>query len=173
MAARSRIETIPTTSAPSITGRWRKLWSSMVLRASSVDESGVTGHQIMPALTFGAGRLSLLYYDLREDVSRIFGPYVDEFPMFTTASIDVILSEARKYRLSLILAMQYLDQLDTKLLGAVLGNVGNLVVFRVGAQDAAFLGRELAPVSSTPDPSEYQKTNEFESRLHESGRSCA
>ena len=44
--------------------------------------------------------------------------------------------------------MQYLDQLDTKLLGAVLGNVGNLVIFRVGAQDAAILGRELAPVFS-------------------------
>ena len=46
---------------------------------------------MMPALIFGAGRLSLLYYDLREDVSKVFGPYVDEFPMFTTASIDVIL----------------------------------------------------------------------------------
>ena len=53
--------------------------------------------------------------------------------------------------LALILVMQYLDQLDTKLLGAVLGNVGNLVVFRVGAQDAAVLGRELAPVFTGED----------------------
>ena len=47
--------------------------------------------------------------------------------------------------------MQYLDQLDVKLLGAVLGNVGNLVIFRVGAQDATVLGRELAPVFSGED----------------------
>jgi hypothetical protein len=89
--------------------------------------------------------------DQRPEQRRDFYCYVDEFPMFTTASIDIILSEARKYGLALILAMQYLDQLDTKLLGAVLGNVGNLVVFRVGAQDAAVLGRELAPVFSGED----------------------
>ncbi|MDO8496817.1 MAG: type IV secretion system DNA-binding domain-containing protein [bacterium] len=89
--------------------------------------------------------------DQRPDKRRDFYCYVDEFPMFTTASIDIILSEARKYGLALILAMQYLDQLDTQLLGAVLGNVGNLVVFRVGAQDAAVLGRELAPVFSGED----------------------
>jgi type IV secretory pathway TraG/TraD family ATPase VirD4 len=77
--------------------------------------------------------------------------YVDEFPMFATASVDVILSEARKYRLCLILAMQYLDQLDPKLLGSVFGNVGNMVIFRVGAKDAAILERELAPVFSRED----------------------
>jgi hypothetical protein len=77
--------------------------------------------------------------------------YVDEFPMFATASIDMILSEARKYRMSMVLAMQFLDQLDSKLLGAVLGNVGNLVVFRVGAKDAPILEREFTPVFSRDD----------------------
>ena len=89
--------------------------------------------------------------DLPPHERREFYCYVDEFPMFTTASIDIILSEARRYGLALILAMQYLDQLDPKHLGAVLGNVGNLVVFRVGAQDAEMLGRELAPVFSSED----------------------
>lgn len=80
---------------------------------------------------------------------RDFYMYIDEFPMFATASIETILSEARKYGLALILAMQYLDQLSSpKLLGSVLGNVGNLVVFRVGAKDAAILAREFEPVFS-------------------------
>ena len=89
--------------------------------------------------------------DQAPDDRRDFYFYIDEFPMFATASIETILSEARKYRLALIMAMQYLDQLDTKLLGAVLGNVGNLVTFRVGAKDAPFLAREFAPVFSSDD----------------------
>ena len=83
--------------------------------------------------------------DQAPDVRRDFYCYVDEFPMFATSSVDTMLSEARKYRLNLILAMQYLDQIDTKLLASVLGNVGNLVIFRVGAKDASLLARELTP----------------------------
>jgi hypothetical protein len=97
------------------------------------------------------GLAALSRSDQTPEARQDFYLYIDEFPMFATTSIDTILSEARKYRLSLILAMQYLDQLDTKLLGAVLGNVANLVIFRVGAQDAATLGRELAPVFSEED----------------------
>lgn len=82
---------------------------------------------------------------------RDFYFYIDEFPMFTTASIETILSETRKYGLALILAMQYLDQLSPALLGSVLGNVGTLVVFRVGAKDASILAREFAPVFSAED----------------------
>lgn len=89
--------------------------------------------------------------DLAPEKRRDFYCYIDEFPMFATVSIDTILSEARKYRLNLILAMQYLDQLDTKLLGAVLGNIGNHIVFRVGAKDAAILERELIPQFNRED----------------------
>jgi hypothetical protein len=89
--------------------------------------------------------------DQEPDDRRDFYMYVDEFPLFATASIDTILSEARKYRLNMVLAMQYLDQVDSKLLGAVLGNVGNLVVFRVGAKDAPMLEREFSPVFSRDD----------------------
>jgi hypothetical protein len=109
------------------------------------------------AMLFGAtliGKFALAALsrsDQTPEQRRDFYCYIDEFPMFATASIDVILSEARKYGLSLILAMQYFDQLDTKLRGAVLGNVGNLVVFRVGPQDASILGKELAPVFDAED----------------------
>jgi hypothetical protein len=89
--------------------------------------------------------------DLPPDRRRNFFLYVDEFPMFATSSVDVILSQARKYGLAMTMAIQYLDQLDTKLLGAVLGNVGNLVVFRVGVKDAALLEKEFAPVFSAAD----------------------
>jgi len=89
--------------------------------------------------------------DTEPDKRRDFYLYIDEFPMFATASLDTMLSEARKYRLNLILAMQYLDQLDTKLLGSVLGNVGNLVVFRVSAKDATMFEREFEPVFSRED----------------------
>jgi hypothetical protein len=89
--------------------------------------------------------------DQAPDDRRFYAMYVDEFPMFATSSVDVILSESRKYNLSLTIAMHYLDQLDTKLLGAVLGNVGNLIVFRVGAKDASVLERELLPVFSAED----------------------
>jgi hypothetical protein len=82
---------------------------------------------------------------------RPFYMYIDEFPMFATASIDTILSESRKYALSLTMAMQYLEQLDTKLLGAVIGNVGNIAVFRVGAKDAAILEREFIPIFNRDD----------------------
>ena len=97
------------------------------------------------------GLAALSRSDQAPDDRRDFYCYIDEFPMFATASIETILSEARKYRLSLILAMQYLDQLDAELLGAVLGNVGNVVTFRVGAKDASVLGREFAPVFAAED----------------------
>lgn len=71
--------------------------------------------------------------------------------MFVTSSVDTILSEARKYGLALSLAMQFLEQVDSRTLGAVLGNVGNLITFRVGAKDARILAREFAPVFSADD----------------------
>lgn len=62
-----------------------------------------------------------------------------------------MLAELRKYRVNLILANQYLSQLDPTIRAAVLGNVGTLVVFRVGAPDASLLARELAPKFSAQD----------------------
>lgn len=71
--------------------------------------------------------------------------YVDEFQNFATESFANILSEARKYRLSLLLAHQYMAQLAEEVRDAVIGNVGTMLSFRVGAEDAEFLEKEFGP----------------------------
>src|ERR1700730_7695773 len=77
--------------------------------------------------------------------------YLDEFHSFTTLSLAEMLSELRKYRLDLILAHQYLAQLDPKMRDAVFGNVGTLISFRVGAVDAELLAQEFYPEFSAAD----------------------
>lgn len=83
--------------------------------------------------------------DIPEKDREDFYLYVDEFQNFATESFVNILSEARKYRLDLILAHQYIEQLDEKVRAAVFGNVGTLVSFRIGAADAEILAKEFAP----------------------------
>jgi len=77
--------------------------------------------------------------------------YVDEFQNFATESFANILAEARKYRLSLIMANQYMAQLDETVRDAVIGNIGTMVSFRVGAEDAEFLEKEFAPEFEVQD----------------------
>ncbi len=87
--------------------------------------------------------------DIPEEERRDFYLYVDEFQNFATESFANILSEARKYRLNLIVAHQYIAQLsdgvNTTVRDAVFGNVGTIVSFRVGAADAEFLEQEFSP----------------------------
>lgn len=83
--------------------------------------------------------------DTPEDKRQDFFLYVDEFQNFATESFAGILSEARKYRLSLIMAHQYIKQLDEKVADAVFGNVGTIVTFRVGSDDAEILEKEFTP----------------------------
>ncbi len=83
--------------------------------------------------------------DTPEEERRDFFLYVDEFQNFATESFTNILSEARKYRLDLILAHQYITQMEETVRDAVFGNVGTLVSFRVGAEDAEFLEKEFSP----------------------------
>jgi len=71
--------------------------------------------------------------------------YIDEFQTFSTESFANILSEARKYKLNLILAHQYISQLDESVKDAVFGNVGNLIAFRIGIEDAIALEKEFQP----------------------------
>lgn len=87
----------------------------------------------------------------KESDRRDFYLYVDEFQNFATDSFASILAEARKYRLNLILAHQYIAQMEDKVRDAVFGNVGTLVTFRVGAEDAEFLEKELAPEFTAND----------------------
>ncbi len=82
---------------------------------------------------------------------RDFNLYIDEFQNFTTDSIATILSEARKYRLSLTMAHQFIAQLTEKIRDAVFGNVGSQVVFRVGVQDAEFLVKQFEPTFDRSD----------------------
>ena len=77
--------------------------------------------------------------------------YMDEFQNVTTNSIAQILSEARKYKLNLIIAHQFIAQLKEEISKAVFGNVGSIVAFRVGAEDAEFLVKQFEPVFTTND----------------------
>lgn len=88
--------------------------------------------------------------DLRKEDRKDFYLYIDEFQNFTTDSISAILSEARKYGLSLIIAHQYIGQLvknnDQAIKNAVFGNVGTIVSFKIGSEDAKEIEKEVAPV---------------------------
>ena len=77
--------------------------------------------------------------------------YIDEFQNVTTDAIESILSEARKYRLALTVAHQYLGQLPENIKGAVFGNVGSMVVFRVSPEDAKFLETQFVPTFTATD----------------------
>ncbi len=94
--------------------------------------------------------------ELPEDQRKDFYLYIDEFQNFVTDSISTILSEARKYRLDLVIAHQYMGQLtDDKgksdIRDAVLGNAGTLCTFRIGPEDADILAKEFAPTFSAFD----------------------
>lgn len=86
-----------------------------------------------------------------ENQRRSFYLYVDEVHNFLTLSFADILSEARKYGLNLILAHQYLTQLEDEIRAAILGNAGTLISFRVGAEDAQYLAREFYPAFQESD----------------------
>ncbi len=87
--------------------------------------------------------------------------YIDEFQNVTTPSIATILSEARKYRLSLNIAHQYIAQLSEDIKKAVFGNVGSLAVFRVGPEDAEFLESKFAPTFTAQDIAKLDNRNAY------------
>ena len=110
------------------------------------DNSALLGAMLITKLQLAA----MSRVDIEPKDRRDFYVYVDEFQNFSTESFANILSEARKYRLNLILAHQYINQLvakdnNTKVRDAVFGNVGTIVTFRVGAEDAEFLEKEFMP----------------------------
>jgi len=97
--------------------------------------------------------------DIPEKERKDFFLYVDEFQNFATESFVNILSEARKYRLSLILAHQYIAQMEETVRDAVFGNVGTIASFRIGAEDAQFLEREFLPEFNSSDLVNLAKYN--------------
>lgn len=98
---------------------------------------------------------------LPEQERRDFYLYVDEFQNFATESFASILSEARKYRLNLVVAHQYIAQMEEEVRDAVFGNVGTMVVFRVGAFDAEYLEKEFAPNFSQADIVNLDRFNAY------------
>jgi len=115
------------------------------------DASALLGAMMITKIQMAAmGRV-----DIPENKREDFYLYVDEFQNFVTNSFADILSEARKYRLNLIIAHQYIAQLvttdSTRVRDAVFGNVGTLVTFRVGADDAEFLAKEFTPTFDETD----------------------
>lgn len=89
--------------------------------------------------------------DIEEEGRRDFFLYLDEFQNITTKSISTILSEARKYRLNLTLAHQFIGQLEEDIKKAVFGNVGSMAIFRIGVEDAEFLEKQFLPVFNKQD----------------------
>ena len=106
------------------------------------DSSGLLGGLFVTALGLAAYSRA----DIPEQERRPFFIYIDEFQNFTTLSIANMLSELRKFRVGMVLAHQYLAQLDPDIRHAVLGNAGTLISFRVSPEDAVLLAREFEPV---------------------------
>ncbi len=89
--------------------------------------------------------------DMPEEQRQDFSLYVDEFQNFATDSFEGILSEARKYRLNLILANQFMTQLNDKIREAIIGNVGTVISDRIGTTDAEILVKKFSPVFDAED----------------------
>lgn len=106
------------------------------------DNSALLGAMMITKIQLAA----MARVDTPEQERKDFYLYVDEFQNFATESFANILSEARKYRLNLILANQYVNQIDEIVRDAIFGNAGTLISFRVGATDAEFLEKEFEPV---------------------------
>ncbi len=115
------------------------------------DNSALLGAMIVTKLQLAA----MSRTDIPEHERKDFYLYVDEFQNFATESFATILSEARKYRLNLIVGHQYIAQLEqdknTKVRDAIFGNVGSIVLFRIGAADAEFLETEFDPIFTPND----------------------
>src|SRR5438552_4562841 len=97
------------------------------------------------------GLAALSRTDMTEENRRDFYVYLDEFQSFTKLSLANMLSELRKYRVGMILAHQYLSQLDPQIRDAILGNVGTMIAFRLGLSDAEILENEFRPEISAVD----------------------
>ena len=111
------------------------------------DSSSLLGGLLVTSL--GSAAFSRAYADAA--MRRPFYVYIDEFQSFTTLALANMLSELRKFGVGMVLAHQYLHQLDPAIRHAVLGNAGTLISFRLGAHDAEYIAREFEPVFDRRD----------------------
>ena len=102
-----------------------------------------TAHLLGALITSALAQAALSRTDTPAAKRRVFHLYADEFQSFATESFALILSEARKYALTLTIGHQYLDQLPDDLRSAVFGNAGSIIACRSGAEDAAILSRQI------------------------------
>lgn len=114
------------------------------------------------------GKLQMAALSRVDSFGKEYAPfylYIDEFQNVTTPSISSILSEARKYKLSLTVAHQYLGQLKEDIKGAILGNVGSMALFRISPEDASVLESRLKPTFSAEDIIKLDNRNALVSML--------
>lgn len=110
-----------------------------------------------PAMLLGAllaariGLTGLARADQPESARVDFHLYLDEFQIFATLSLTTMLAELRKYRVCLVLANQYLGQLEPEIRDAVIGNAGTLICFRISAADASYFANEFEPIIEAQD----------------------
>ncbi|MBL7159243.1 TraM recognition domain-containing protein [Candidatus Microgenomates bacterium] len=121
------------------------------------ENSNFLGLVIVPKILIAA----MSRQDISEEQRRDFYLYVDEFQNFATPDFAQILSEARKYRLNLCVANQFIGQMEEEVKNAVFGNVGTLITFRVGVTDASYLQHEFQPVFSESDLINIEKYHTY------------
>ena len=111
------------------------------------DSSSLLGGLLVTSL----GLAAFSRANIQEVTRHPYYIYIDEFQNFTTLALANMLSELRKFGVGMVLAHQYLHQLETDIRHAVLGNAGTLISFRLGAQDAGFIAHEFEPVFDRTD----------------------
>ncbi len=121
------------------------------------ENSNFLGLVLIPKILMAA----MSRQDMPEDQRSDFYLYVDEFQNFATPDFAQILSEARKYRLNLTVANQFIGQVEEEVKNAVFGNVGTIISFRVGVTDASYLSHEFSPVFGEEDLLNVDKYNVY------------
>ncbi len=121
------------------------------------ENSSFLGLVLVPKILVAAMSRQDIPKDQRED----FFLYVDEFQNFATPDFAQILSEARKYKLNLIVANQFIGQMEEEIKNAIFGNVGTRISFRVGVQDANYLQHEFQPVFNESDLINVERFNTY------------
>ncbi len=121
------------------------------------ENSNFLGLVLVPKILIAAMSRS----DMPEDQRKDFYLYVDEFQNFATETFADILSEARKYRLNLIVANQFIGQVEEEVKNAIFGNVGTIISFRVGVSDAGYLQHEFQPTFTEADLINIDRFNAY------------
>ncbi len=121
------------------------------------ENSSFLGLVLVPKILIAA----MSRQDVPKEKRRDFYLYVDEFQNFATPDFAQILSEARKYRLNLAVANQFIGQMEEEVKNAIFGNVGTLIAFRVGVADASYLQHEFQPIFSENDLLNIERFNAY------------